>query len=126
MMSADNGIYILRTPTKGGDGFEYRVAHAQAIENLNYAGVVGDWYTVVYFGNSEVHTGENSAFVAAAKEYEAHGWTEYGICSIKRDEEFPDIPYEKAKSLLYAFWKGYADGQRDREAREGADDVHDM
>lgn len=33
-MSADNGIYILET--KRADGWEYRVAHLQAIENINY------------------------------------------------------------------------------------------
>lgn len=30
-MSADNGVYILKT--KRGDGWEYRVAHLQAVEN---------------------------------------------------------------------------------------------
>lgn len=33
-ISADNGIYILQT--KKGDGFEYRVAHLQAVENYRW------------------------------------------------------------------------------------------
>lgn len=39
-MSADNGIYILKTLAKDkafGD-YEYRVAHLQAVENMNF-----DW-----------------------------------------------------------------------------------
>jgi len=39
-MSADNGIYILSTPRKRGPGREYRVAHLQAVENMEY-----DWNT---------------------------------------------------------------------------------
>ena len=40
-MSADNGIYILRTSVPNissmmGDGFEYRIAHLQAVENYQY------------------------------------------------------------------------------------------
>lgn len=33
-MSADNGIYILKTPK--GEGYEYRVAHLQSIDDLYY------------------------------------------------------------------------------------------
>jgi hypothetical protein len=36
IMSADNGIYILETPTSDG-GLEYRVAHLQAVENVEWS-----------------------------------------------------------------------------------------
>ena len=35
-MSADNGIYVGKFPTVDPNNFEYRVIHAQAIENLSY------------------------------------------------------------------------------------------
>ena len=35
-MSADNGIYILRTPNVDFNDYEYRVSEAQAIENIYY------------------------------------------------------------------------------------------
>lgn len=34
-MSADNGVYILETPTADG-GLEYRVSHIQAVENMDW------------------------------------------------------------------------------------------
>jgi hypothetical protein len=47
-MSADNGIYILKTPK--GAGFEYRVRELQAVENVNWdslkfkdVGLTGDY-----------------------------------------------------------------------------------
>lgn len=39
-MSADNGVYILVTPTD--DGYEYRVTETSAIENLNWDESIGD------------------------------------------------------------------------------------
>jgi hypothetical protein len=33
-MSADNGVYILQTSSPDGNGFEYRVAHLQAVDNV--------------------------------------------------------------------------------------------
>ena len=35
-MSADNGIYILKTSGFHGHGHEYRVAHLQAVENVDW------------------------------------------------------------------------------------------
>lgn len=35
-MSADNGIYILKTPSKVNKGYEYRVRELMAVENINY------------------------------------------------------------------------------------------
>lgn len=34
-MSADNGVYVLATPDDNG-GTEYRIAHLQAIENIDW------------------------------------------------------------------------------------------
>ena len=64
-MSADNGIYILETPSKKVGEFEYRVAELMAIENMcwHWCSKHGDDY---HFGNdgkpdcAECHTGECS------------------------------------------------------------------
>lgn len=42
-MSADNGIYIAKFPTKQC-GEEYRVTHATAIENVDYDEYVRDYF----------------------------------------------------------------------------------
>ena len=62
-MSADNGIYILKTPKDNNEGFEYRVIHAQAIENIYWDDVNGYDYEnpnpvilMDYFGNAPVLT----------------------------------------------------------------------
>jgi len=60
-MSADNGVYILKThkpPIKDGNsyqnqnGSEFRVAYAQAIDNVDYS----DLYLPAIFGDSQVYT----------------------------------------------------------------------
>lgn len=61
-MSADNGIYILKTPSQ--DGFEFRVTHAQAIENIYWDKTAPDNYdpngnpeeVINYFGKCKVFT----------------------------------------------------------------------
>lgn len=91
-MSADNGIYILVTK-----GPEYRVSHAQAIDNIHYnedsdhdpeffnSDIVYD-----YFGECQVFTNEDDALKEATRLEEDIGWTEYGICSLYFEEEtFP-------------------------------------
>lgn len=88
-MSADNWIYIAKFP----DG--YRVAHAMAIENVDYYPENSIDRKIVlkgYFGKSKVHTTIESA-VNAAKEIEAkEWWTEYWICEIGEYESFEGIP----------------------------------
>jgi hypothetical protein len=83
-MSADNGIYILRTPKgfdfSGKQAYEYRVAELQAIDNL-------DWHvcsvhgTDYHFGNdgrpncTECHTGmchEEDCSIIQAREMFDH------------------------------------------------------
>ena len=87
-MSSDNGIYILETT-----GPEYRVAYAQAIDNLNFGsedlGEEFDAYEVVkYFGQAKVYTDKNEAWVAASSLHDNCGYTEYGVCLIKADQSF--------------------------------------
>jgi hypothetical protein len=94
-MSADNGIYILQTPVMNGDGFEYRVVHAQAIDNIfwgeNGYNKDGDPKAVVeYFGKCEVFQGEESARTEAFRLYDeitegedGYGIVEYGVSTIE-------------------------------------------
>jgi len=39
VLSADNGIYILDTPRREGIGREYRVAHLQAVQDVDWDGL---------------------------------------------------------------------------------------
>lgn len=109
-MSADNGIYILRTrraPIKRGNTyenqhgkFEYRVAHCSAIDNIDYS----DLYLPLYFGNSKVFHSPDEAFAEAQRkvsEIENGGWfTEYGICNLNKDCYFPNMTAETARKAL--------------------------
>lgn len=93
-MSADNGVYILETK----DG--YRVAHAQAIENIDYKCKEGEWNEddIFYiFGKSKAYKTAKGALNRAAEIYdnivndEFCPICEYGIVSIFKfkDKEFP-------------------------------------
>lgn len=83
-MSADNGIYILKTT-----GPEYRVAHHQNIEEIygNFSDESLQWQgdpvvMLQYFGNAPVFTEEKSALDYAAKLLYNYEYLEYGICMI--------------------------------------------
>lgn len=109
-MSADNGIYILRTPMwpiKKGifyqnihGSFEYRVAHCQAIENIDYS----DLYMPLLFGKSKVFYKEDEAFEEASRMekeiLENDCVLEYGICQIERGKYFPRMTSEEAYKAL--------------------------
>ena len=98
-MSTDNGVYILRTQTKGtigpGDkGYEYRIAHCQAIENIEYPGEEDKWL-IQYFGKCEIFHKEIDALKEAQRMFnqihdEEHRIVEYGIRPINLDKEFPE------------------------------------
>lgn len=83
-MSADNGIYILKT-----NGNKFRVAETCAIDNLDWYKTNDPYNLGVYlhdvFGDSPVFNNEKAAsdfaFQIAKK-----GWTEYGICFINLDD----------------------------------------
>ncbi len=95
-MSADNGIYILKSPK--GDGFEFRVIHAQAIENIEWEPDKEGYNTKQlrgYFGEAQVFTSDNEALREAgrmADEVLADDFCpilEYGISDISIPFEFP-------------------------------------
>lgn len=83
-MSADNGIYIATFPTDNG-GEEYRVTHAQAIENVEDEYCVRD-----YFERAATFGDLNEARAYAFKleqEIIADDYCpilEYGICSLAK------------------------------------------
>lgn len=115
-MSADNGVYILKTPArpiKNGnyyeyqhDMFEYRVAHCQAIENVNHS----DLYLPVYFANSKVYPSHVAAMVKAvamAKEITDEGMPlEYGIQTIDKECFFPNMSAAEANRALDTYVLG--------------------
>lgn len=95
-MSADNGIYILKSPK--GDGFEFRIIHAQAIENIEYEPDREGYNTQElkrYFGKAKVFDNKEGAWKLAF-EIEQDILSddfcpilEYGISSISLPFEFP-------------------------------------
>ena len=95
-MSADNGVYILRTTTPKKCVFEYRVAHLQAIENISSNKLESKkWASVVkdYFGNSMVYSTREGAWEKAGKIYDTivNGGDicEYGIVEIHVNRRYP-------------------------------------
>lgn len=91
-MSADNGIYVLSTLTENGNR-EFRVAHAQAIENIEVREPFGSYYMDAIFGNSEVFSDSAKAFEYAIQLHNQimndFGIVEYGICQMHFDRKFP-------------------------------------
>lgn len=112
-MSADNGIYILKTPArpiKNGNTytnqhgkFEYRVAHCQAIDNIEYS----DLYLAVLFGDCEVLDDHHKALTKASKmadEILDEGLPlEYGITNIEKDIRFPNLSPADARKALNSY-----------------------
>lgn len=92
-MSADNGIYILETPSLVGDK-EYRVIHAQAIDNIyDQDGNIDKDTLRQYFCMSPVIVNKEDAMTKAF-EWEKDiidEWlpVEYGVHLIKYDSYFP-------------------------------------
>lgn len=108
-MSADNGVYILKTPARPiKDGntytnqhgkFEYRVAHCQAIDNIDYS----DLYIPLLFGNAAVHKNRDSAMELASRILEGLDICEYGICMIEKENYFPNMTCEEAQKALDSY-----------------------
>lgn len=105
-MSADNGVYILKTPAwpikdenggyrNQGDKFEYRVAHAGAIDNIDYS----DLYLACYFGNCKVHDNEDDAWKEAREIAADVGFLEYGVSMIEK-HFYPNISQKTARKAL--------------------------
>lgn len=99
-MSADNGIYILKTkaakPLIDSD-FEYRVIEAGAIENIYYDPIVGTEGKLPipetlfsYFGKEKVFIREAEAREYAEELADACTILEYGVCMLDHsDMVFP-------------------------------------
>ena len=114
-MSADNGIYILRTPARPvrtgnsyvnqHDVYEYRVAECQAIENIDYH----DLYANAYFGDCVPTYSEDEALKTAhrlLKEIsDSGGICEYGVAIMRKDFPFPNLSCEAALEALNSFVK---------------------
>lgn len=96
-MSADNGVYILKTRGREEGQFEYRVTHAQAIDNLNYNALTGkdqkDFIpeeAFAYFDGCEVFSQEEAAFAQAKQIAKDYPLLEYGICLLDfSHQEYP-------------------------------------
>lgn len=114
-MSADNGIYILVSPELDNGFFtgnnEYRVAHCQAIENVNtgqrtYNNTdIALYYEVLLFGNSEIFKSKSDALKKAEEIYNKimesdFPIIEYGIQFIYINHPFPEIPKDEARKVI--------------------------
>ena len=86
-MSADNGIYILKT-----EGPEYRIAHLQAVENVNWDhdsnNYTDDPDVMIHnarqmWSPCEIFFEESLALIYAAKLLRRESICEYGICFIE-------------------------------------------
>lgn len=105
-MSADNGIYIGKFPTADGK-VEWRVAHAQAIENCDDGyELVGetDAWRVLIFGRSESYASEEEALQRAKTLADEVDYTEYGICSVDFNRPLLSISVEEAERQLNGVW----------------------
>ncbi len=107
-MSADNGIYILKT-----DGPEWRVAHCQAIDSVFYKNPEGNNYVLLdYFEKSPVFSRQLLAEKFAGLLYEElmHDdipICEYGIVSMQINRPFPE---PKSNTIvLEKIWGGGGD-----------------
>lgn len=107
-MSADNGIYILRTKDEN-NVYEYRVAHLGAIENLYYSDQTGDEvYMWLFFRKSPLFYDRDQAIDYARKlEKEIldddFGVIEYGIVLLEINKQFPSQRPFNSKSI----WNDY-------------------
>jgi hypothetical protein len=84
-LSADNGIYIVKFP----DG--YRVAHAQAIDNIDYFPEGTEErkeQLKAYFGGSKVYKTKGKAVIQAFKIEEETAFLEYGVRFLGKREAF--------------------------------------
>ena len=100
-MSSDNGVYILKTKHPDKEGYEYRVAHAQAIDNLYYdleaedhAGIDSPYSQDFFdlpanqiFGSSEVYTNEDLVWTEAHHLASEISILEYGTSSLEHPNQ---------------------------------------
>lgn len=108
-MSADNGVYILRTPRppKKEDnayinqgGYEYRVAHCQGIKDVDDRPMFSDLEIARHFGQSNVYLDQKEAMAQAEATYQAQDFVEYGTQMLKWENYFPNITDRAASYAL--------------------------
>ena len=110
-MAADNGIYIGVFPTT--EGKEFRVIHAQAIENCDDIAFDGtsrtqeevDAYRVMYFGSAKPFKTIEEARTEAWRLHDEimssdFPVLEYGISEIEFTRPLQSIPPEKAREFI--------------------------
>lgn len=121
-MSADNGIYILKTK----DGF--RVIHAQAIENVTYEPNEDGWnpYEIwAYFHRVAPFTELKAALARAHqlyKEHIAHGPVEYGVCDLDFGHlEFPSFTIQEYENYQIDLAARWAEEKKINDAEYAAD-----
>lgn len=101
-MSADNGIFTIKTLK--GNGFEFRVAHIQGFNNIEWSDTEPNpnggfgWYTQdpdtliknarEMYKDTKPLTDEKDALEEAYKLHKEVGYTEYGICLLEIPREF--------------------------------------
>lgn len=98
-MSADNGIYILKTQAEKPiieSDFEYRVIKAVSIDNIYWDPVKGDYreddmftpeIAFEYFGTADVFISEYEAQKEAAALAKNVVYLEYGICLLDHSDQ---------------------------------------
>lgn len=116
-MSADNTIAVLKTPAPGGkpgEDFEFRVIHAQAIENIYHTDL--EWHPedfnisgnpkeiVKYFGDCEVFLNHHDVWKQAQKMMKDLSYVEYGINQFEFEKPFWQFKRE-AKNLPKYSWE---------------------
>lgn len=97
-MSADNGIYILKTKD------QYRVIHTQAIENIYWSHFYRDMRRhpvstrlVEYYGDTRYTRNFDKAMKVASIMSKDYGTLEYGIQVISVDKTWRRIVHEAKK-----------------------------
>jgi hypothetical protein len=109
-MSADNGIYIGSFPTANGEK-EYRVIHAQAIDNCFYRGAANDnvkmedAYRMSYFGNATPHTTIEEARKEAWRQHDeimqsSFPALEYGVSTLDFDRPLVVMTEAEVRAIL--------------------------
>ncbi len=129
-MARNNGVYLLQS--KGAnEAVEYRVAHCQHIENIEWLDPIstnsnityGECYLVYLFGKSKVLTKEEadveafniyrdlinkdpSKLIINDSQFKHYRTTcEFGISIIDMNNEYPNITYEEANQYLSDYYK---------------------
>lgn len=123
-MSADNGIYILKTKD------QYRVAHLQSIENVSWSAIDGDWQSqdktrgkyvptrvVEMWGRCKYTRDENTAFRIAHKWADSLPICEYGVNVITYNKTWKHILEDARK---------YAQREIEHVRKHGNEKMWDM